>query len=106
MIKVTYISADGTQVEAQGEAGDSVMNLAISAGVDGIVAECGGSMMCATCHCFVDEAWAEKAGPRVDGEQDMLECATTELTAASRLSCQIKLSPALDGLVVHVPESQ
>ncbi|MCB1639995.1 MAG: 2Fe-2S iron-sulfur cluster binding domain-containing protein, partial [Thiothrix sp.] len=64
------------------------------------------SMMCATCHCYVDEAWQAKTGPRVDGEDDLLECASSEVRPASRLSCQIRLTPELDGLVVHLPASQ
>ena len=106
MVKVTFIAQDGTETTLEGEVGDSVMSLAIAEGLDGIVAECGGSMMCATCHCYVDEDWAEQTGPRMDGEDDMLESAACEVTDLSRLSCQIKLTEALDGLVVHLPEEQ
>ncbi|SDH95977.1 2Fe-2S iron-sulfur cluster-binding protein [Alloyangia pacifica] len=106
MVKVTYVAHDGTRTELDGDPGDSVMSLAIAQGIDGIVGECGGSMMCATCHCYVDEDWAETAGPRMDGEEDMLESAACEVTERSRLSCQIKLTEALDGLVVHLPEEQ
>ncbi|KAA0910007.1 2Fe-2S iron-sulfur cluster-binding protein [Aquicoccus porphyridii] len=106
MIKVTFIEHDGTETTAEGDHGDSVMSLAVAQGVDGIVAECGGGMMCATCHCYVDDAWFGKTGPRSEGEEDMLESAVTEVKPTSRLSCQITLSDDLDGLVVRLPEVQ
>ncbi len=106
MIKVTFIAHDGTETTLEGDVGESVMSLAIAEGLDGILAECGGSMMCATCHCYVDEHWASKTGERMDGEEDMLESAACEVTDLSRLSCQIKLSEDIDGLVVRLPEEQ
>lgn len=106
MVKVTYVAHDGTQTTIEAEDGDSVMHAAIANDVDGIVGECGGSMMCATCHCYVDEDWQNRVGERVDGEEDMLEGAATEVTERSRLSCQVKLDAALDGLIVHLPEEQ
>ncbi|PFG63068.1 2Fe-2S ferredoxin [Thioclava sp. ES.031] len=106
MVKVTYVAQDGTRTDIDADEGDSVMHAAVSNDVDGIVGECGGSMMCATCHCYVDEAWADRVGPRSSGEEDMLEGAASEVTDRSRLSCQIKLTPELDGLVVHLPEEQ
>lgn len=106
MTKITYIDSDGTAATFEAQDGESVMSVAIANGVDGIVAECGGSMMCATCHCYVDEDWVERTGTRNDGEDDMLECAASEVRETSRLSCQIKITPDLDGLVVHLPEEQ
>ncbi|WP_321340315.1 2Fe-2S iron-sulfur cluster-binding protein [Breoghania sp.] len=106
MVKVTYVAFDGTETTVEGEPGASVMQTALDNNVEGIVGECGGSMMCATCHCHVDDAWVEKAGPRNDGEDDMLECAASDVTPTSRLSCQIKLSEDLDGLRVLLPEEQ
>lgn len=106
MVKVTYVAADGTRTSVDGREGDSVMATAIASNVDGIVGECGGSMMCATCHCYVDDAWADRTGPRKDGEDDMLDCAAGDVRNTSRLSCQIRLTPELDGLVVHLPEEQ
>ena len=106
MTKITYIAADGGQSTVEARDGDSVMSTAIAHDIDGITGECGGSMMCATCHCYVDEAWMEAVGPREDGEEDMLESATCEVKSNSRLSCQIKVTAALDGLIVHLPESQ
>ncbi|GAB4274355.1 MAG: 2Fe-2S iron-sulfur cluster-binding protein [Pararhodobacter sp.] len=106
MVKVTFVAADGAQTRIEADEGDSVMSAAVANGVEGIVGECGGSMMCATCHCYVDDDWADRTGPRMDGEDDMLECAASEVTARSRLSCQIRLTPELDGLVVHLPAAQ
>ena len=106
MIKVTYVAHDGTETAIEAEEGTSVMQAAVSNDVDGIVGECGGSMMCATCHCYVDEAWEDRTGQRSDDEDEMLEGAASEVTGRSRLSCQIKLDPSLDGLVVHLPEEQ
>lgn len=106
MTKITYIDSDGTASTFEAQDGESVMSVAIANGVDGIVAECGGSMMCATCHCYVDEDWIDRTGTRNDGEDDMLECAASEVRETSRLSCQIKITPDLDGLVVHLPEEQ
>ncbi|MCA0871503.1 2Fe-2S iron-sulfur cluster binding domain-containing protein [Seohaeicola saemankumensis] len=106
MVKVTYVDAEGAETRIEAEEGDTVMSAAIANDIDGIVGECGGSMMCATCHCYVDEAWAEKTGPRMDGEDDMLDCAASEVTERSRLSCQVRLTADLDGLVVHLPAEQ
>ncbi|MHA7775511.1 2Fe-2S iron-sulfur cluster-binding protein [Roseibium sp. M-1] len=106
MVEVTFVQPDGNSITVRGEPGSSVMETAVNHDVDGIFAECGGAMMCATCHCYVDEAWAQKTGARVDGEVDMLECAAAELRGTSRLSCQLKLSSDMDGLIVHLPEEQ
>ncbi|MCB8836412.1 2Fe-2S iron-sulfur cluster-binding protein [Aurantimonas sp. VKM B-3413] len=106
MTTITYVAADGTRTDVEAEDGSSVMQTAVSNDVDGIVGECGGAMACATCHVYVDEAWADKVGARQSGEEDMLDFAASEMKPTSRLSCQIKISPELDGLVVHLPESQ
>ena len=73
--------------------------------IDGVLAECGGSCSCATCHCYVDEAWFEKVGEADGTEKIMLEMAI-DPQPTSRLSCQIKVTEELDGLVVRLPESQ
>jgi 2Fe-2S ferredoxin len=73
--------------------------------VPGIEAECGGACACATCHVYVDEAWREKTGEPSQMEQDMLDFAF-DVRKESRLSCQIKVTPELDGLVVQVPDKQ
>jgi len=102
---VTYISADGAINEIEVTSGTSVMQGAVDNMIDGIVAECGGSCSCATCHCYVDEAWQDKVSPASEMEKDMLEC-VLEQQANSRLSCQITVTDELDGLVVKLPASQ
>ena len=102
----TLISPDGQSTTLQGQEGHSVMQTTVAQGVKGIVGECGGSAMCATCHVYVDEAWRDKLAPMLATEAEMLECTSSERRPESRLSCQIKLSAALDGLVLRLPESQ
>ncbi|MEZ5743693.1 MAG: 2Fe-2S iron-sulfur cluster-binding protein [Sphingomonadaceae bacterium] len=107
MPKVTYVANDGTRTDIDVEAGENVMHGALFNGVDGIVGECGGALACATCHCYIDEAWTEKVGgPASDEENDMLENAAAEVRPNSRLTCQIVMNNDLDGLVVHMPEAQ
>jgi 2Fe-2S ferredoxin len=105
-MKATFIAFDGTTTEVDVAAGESLMQAAITNNVNGIVGECGGSMMCATCHCYIDDAFADAAGPLVDGETDMLDCATAEVRPQSRLSCQVKMNEGLDGVIVRLPETQ
>ena len=105
MAKITYIAHDGTKFEVDAENGTTVMENAIKNSVPGIEAECGGACACATCHVYVDEAWAEKAGSPEAMEEDMLDFAF-EVQPTSRLSCQIKVTDELDGIVVRVPEKQ
>ncbi len=106
MVRITYIEPSGTAKTIDVPEGWSLMQGATSNGVDGIVAECGGSCACATCHCYVDEARLSELPPPDDNELAMLDLAAAELRPNSRLSCQIKASPAIDGLVVHLPETQ
>jgi len=106
MPDVTLILADGTQRSLAAGNGASLMAAATGAGVPGIVAECGGSAMCATCHVYVDEAWAGKLPAPLANEIEMLECTAAELRPTSRLSCQIKLTTELQGMVVRIPERQ
>ncbi|MBF2714386.1 2Fe-2S iron-sulfur cluster-binding protein [Agrobacterium vitis] len=106
MTRITFISHNGAQSVVDAADGDSVMRVALTNDIDGITGECGGSMMCATCHCYVDDRWVETVGVRADGEEDMLESAVCAVRPSSRLSCQIRITPHLDGLVIHLPESQ
>ena len=105
MAKITFIQPDGRVQTVEGEAGMIVMETAKKHLVDGIEAECGGACACATCHVYVDDAWRERAGPPAEMEEDMLDFAF-DVRESSRLSCQIKVTPELDGLVVRVPDKQ
>ena len=105
MPKITFIQPDGSQQVVEGEVGMTVMETAKKHQVEGIEAECGGACACATCHVYVDEAWREKVGPPSEMEEDMLDFAF-DVRPSSRLSCQIKVTEALDGLVLKVPEKQ
>ena len=105
MAKITFIGADGARYEVAAENGSTVMENAIRNGVPGIEAECGGACACATCHVYVDEEWRSVTGQPEPMEEDMLDFAY-EVRPTSRLSCQIRVSDALDGLVVTVPERQ
>ncbi len=107
MPQVTYIQFDGSKQTVDVPVGENVMRGALYNGIDGIAGECGGAPSCATCHCYVDDAWTAKVGgPDGDVEAELLEAAAAEIKATSRLSCQIVMSEALDGLVVHLPETQ
>ena len=105
MTKITYIEFDGTEHVVETENGKTVMESAIQNSVPGIDADCGGACACATCHVYVDEKWVAKTGKSETMEQDMLDFAF-EVTDKSRLSCQIKVSDELDGLIVRLPEKQ
>src|SRR5678815_4673008 len=106
MITIHLVDADGTRHDITGHSGDSLMRAATKAGIDGIAADCGGCMTCATCHVIVDEAWAARLPPISEEEEAMLETTAVPRQPTSRLSCQITLYPALDGLVAGLPESQ
>lgn len=106
MSNVTYIEHNGTKHQVDVPDGNSVMQGAFDNMIEGIVGECGGGLACATCHCYVEDAWIDKVGPASEMEQQMLEFSASETKPSSRLSCQISVSEALDGLVVHLPEAQ
>ena len=106
MPTVTYVHPDGTNTELEVAPGKRVMQSAIAAGIDGIVAECGGQAMCATCHVYVDPGFADVLPTMSDEEDEMLEDTASPRTEDSRLSCQLVLTEELDGLVVRLPESQ
>jgi 2Fe-2S ferredoxin len=105
MAKITYIEFDGTEHPVDVRNGLSVMEGAVRNSVPGIDADCGGACACATCHVYVDPEWTDKAGTRSAMEDSMLDFAEN-VEPNSRLSCQIKVSDALDGLIVRMPESQ
>src|SRR6202163_1286686 len=99
MPKITFIAASGVSHAVEAEVGATVMEAAIRNGVPGIEAECGGACACSTCHVYIDEAWRDKVGTPSPMEEDMLDFAFA-VQPNSRLSCQIKVSDDLDGLVV------
>ncbi len=105
MPTINFILADGSTHAIEGDVNTPVMHLAKRNDLDGILAECGGACCCATCHVHIDPQWVGKVPEIEEDEQDMLEFAEG-VDEFSRLSCQIKVSEELDGLVVHVPESQ
>jgi len=105
MAKITYIEHDGTEHTVEVKPGLSVMEGAIKNNVPGIDADCGGACACATCHVYVDAGWEGKTGEKSAMEESMLDFAEN-VQDNSRLSCQIKVSDDLDGLVVRLPESQ
>ena len=105
MATVTYIEHDGSEHAVELAPGTTVMQGALDHSVNGIVGDCGGACACATCHCYVDPAWLGKLDPPGESEAQMLECAI-DPEDNSRLSCQIDVTAALDGLIVRLPESQ
>jgi ferredoxin, 2Fe-2S len=105
MAKITFVQPDGRSQTVEAEPGLTVMEAAKKNSIDGIEAECGGACACATCHVYVDGAWREKAGKASEMEEDMLDFAF-DVREESRLSCQIKVAAALDGLIVRVPDKQ
>lgn len=105
-MQITLIAAGGTRHVLDAGPGQSLMRAATKAGIEGIAADCGGCLSCATCHVYVDPAWVERLPPMSDDEASMLEMTAAERRPESRLSCEITLTDSLDGLVVHLPETQ
>ncbi|GAP36217.1 2Fe-2S iron-sulfur cluster-binding protein [Piscinibacter sakaiensis] len=106
MPDITLIEADGREHAFEAPDGVSLMHAAVGWGVDGLVGECGGGLRCATCHVVVDPAWQERVGPPTAGEAAMLAFTACPAEPGSRLACQVRLGPALQGLVVRLPASQ
>lgn len=106
MPKVTFRLPDGSSVSLEGDVGDSLMSVATRNDLSEIVAECGGYCNCATCHVYVDPAWLDRLPALSDHEDELLDGTVAERRPQSRLSCQIELTEALDGLVVATPERQ
>jgi 2Fe-2S ferredoxin len=110
MVTIRFVSRrpDGGASEAvvQARPGQSAMQAAVAAGIDGIAAECGGVLVCATCHVHVDPAWVARLPAPDDEERAMLEFTAAPRSATSRLSCQIRIDPALDGLTLELPDRQ
>jgi ferredoxin, 2Fe-2S len=105
MSKITFIASNGAEHVVEVNPGLSVMEAAVKNNIPGIDADCGGACSCATCHVYLDPAWVEKTGEPNALEAEMLEFANN-IAPTSRLSCQIKVTDELDGLIVHLLESQ
>ena len=106
MPKIIYIEHNGTKHEVEVAEGLTVMEGAVSNNIPGIDADCGGACACSTCHVYVDPAWIEKLPAKEDMEVDMLDFAFEPDATRSRLTCQLKVTGELDGLVVQMPEKQ
>ena len=102
---VTFISHDGEVRDVQVRAGVNIMQAALDNGIDAILGECGGTCSCATCHCYIDESWFDRAGEPGANESAMIDCALAPMPT-SRLGCQVVVTDELDGIVVRLPESQ
>jgi 2Fe-2S ferredoxin len=105
MVTVTYIQPDGVSKAVEAEPGSTLMETAVDNDIAGIVAECGGGCSCATCHVYVETEWTARLPAPQPHEDGMLDC-VLDRQPNSRLSCQIEITPDLDGLVVKVPEDQ
>ncbi|OGU20549.1 MAG: 2Fe-2S ferredoxin [Hydrogenophilales bacterium RIFOXYD1_FULL_62_11] len=104
-MKITFLAFDGTPYTVDADEGMSAMEAAINEGIDGIEGDCGGNCNCATCHVFVDPGWQLQVG-EVSPMEAALLADRSDLADNSRLACQIRLVPELDGLVLQMPESQ
>lgn len=106
MARITYIEFNGTRHEVDVRPGLTVMEGARDNGIPGIEADCGGACACSTCHVYVDATWVDRIPARDAMEEDMLDFAYEPDPLRSRLTCQIRVTDELDGLVVHLPERQ
>lgn len=106
MTTIRYVEPGGRSVTVDVPEGWSLMQGAIGRGVDGIVGECGGSCACATCHCYVDPARLADLPPPGEAERAMLDCVAAERRPNSRLACQLRAGPLLEGLVLELPPTQ
>jgi ferredoxin, 2Fe-2S len=106
MANVKFIYPNGREQHVQIDPGDSLMEGARRVGVSGIEGECGGNMSCATCHVYVDDEWLDKLDSIDTMEDEILEGAASPRRSTSRLSCQLTMSEALDGIRIYIPETQ
>ena|ERR1035441_10015573 len=105
MPKIKFIEFNGTEHVVDARVGATIMQVATTHAVPGIVADCGGNCSCATCHVYIGKPWSSRIAPPTKEENDMIDCAL-HVNEESRLSCQIAVTEELDGLVVRMPESQ
>lgn len=102
-MKATWILPDGQSITADVAEGKNLMEAAVANNVPRVIGECGGSLSCATCHVYVADDWAARTGTAEAFEDAMLDVAEAERQPTSRLSCQIRMTPALDGITLIVP---
>lgn len=102
---ITFIDHQNNVHKVEAKSGNTIMQTALNNQIEGIVAECGGSCSCGTCHCYVDEQWLDKMPEVSSVESETLECAVG-VKSNSRLSCQITVTDDMDGLVIRLPETQ
>lgn len=103
-MQATWVLADGRRIVAEVKAGTNLMEAAVAANVPRVIGECGGNLSCATCHVVVHADWAARAGTVGAFEDSMLDVAEAERQPTSRLSCQIRMTPDLDGIILQVPQ--
>ncbi len=106
MANITYVAASGLSTTVDLPDGWNLMQGAITHGIEGILGDCGGSCVCATCHCYVEASRLDDLPPASDTELDMLSCVAAERKPNSRLACQLQSSPQLEGLVLNLPATQ
>jgi 2Fe-2S ferredoxin len=106
MPTIKFVAADGNVTELDADNGSTVMQVALMQGLRGINADCGGACQCATCHVYVDDAWAAKLPAMGDTEDAMLDSSAEPRQGSSRLSCCLPMSATLDGIVVRIPARQ
>ncbi len=106
MPKITFLTSDGQRSTFEIAAGTTLMQGALQHGIDAIVAECGGNSMCATCHVYIDDAVARELSPMSADEDALLDGAAADREPGSRLSCQIRVTSACEGLLVRLPDRQ
>lgn len=106
MTRIVFRTSEGEDHPVDVDPGTSLMLAAVGNGLEGIVGECGGSAMCATCHVYIAEEYEALVPARAPIEDDMLESAAAEVTDRSRLGCQIPVTPEMEGMIVRMPETQ
>ncbi len=106
MTRILFIQPDGREQSVEARPGQSVMQAAVAALVPGIVADCGGACSCATCHGYVDESWQGRVPTPSADEAEMIDAGCLDVEPTSRLTCQIQVTAALDGLIIRIPPSQ
>lgn len=106
MPKITFVEPSGNQVQVEAASGITLLQAAINSNIQGIVGECGGACQCATCHVYIDAPWTDKLSPVGDMEDAMLESTAADRLPTSRLGCEVEITDAMEGLVVHLPPKQ